>query len=423
MLKHTLSYGVIYGFLAFSVAPHAFAQSITELEQVQQQLANQNQKQQQLTRQQEQAAKELEKLRSSATQTARRVQTLEQALVENTTRLENLENEKQELQATLQEASDNLQGTLRAVQRLARLPKQPMLLRPQAPIENARTAALLQSLIQNFEAEIQTVKHTLARHMLVIAEINTTKKQQEADLQALATQQIALQSSLQRRETVVRTLQGDVQKLSAEVNRLSEQAENLQAFMQALQARATELPLPGARPLREEMAEAQRRAEQQRRAAEQARRAASAQRQPQQKQAQQQQKAPPAAVSSNHFPVAGTLLARFGQNHPQGFSKEGVTLQARSGGVVVAPTKGKVVYAGVFRGYGNIVIIQHQNGRHSLLSGLGHIDTTAGQWLDAREPIGRMSSDTTSPRLYIEVRHNGKPVDPLPWLEQAATKG
>ena len=83
----------------------------------------------------------------------------------------------------------------------------------------------------------------------------------------------------------------------------------------------------------------------------------------------------------------------------------------------MAPYDGQVVFAGQFRGYGQILIIEHNEGYHTLLAGLSRIDCVVGQWLMAGEPVGRMGRPVDgNPELYLELRRNGQPINPLPWL-------
>jgi septal ring factor EnvC (AmiA/AmiB activator) len=83
---------------------------------------------------------------------------------------------------------------------------------------------------------------------------------------------------------------------------------------------------------------------------------------------------------------------------------------------VVAPWDGRVEFAGPFRGYGQILIIEHGDGYHSLLAGLERIDVAVGQALVAGEPVGVVKSGEGKPSLYLELRRHGQPIDPLPWL-------
>ena len=84
---------------------------------------------------------------------------------------------------------------------------------------------------------------------------------------------------------------------------------------------------------------------------------------------------------------------------------------------VVAPYDGQVVYAGQFRGYGQILIIEHGGRYHTLLAGLARIEAVVGQWFLAGEPVGVMGSpEDRNPELYLELRRIGQPINPLPWL-------
>jgi septal ring factor EnvC (AmiA/AmiB activator) len=116
------------------------------------------------------------------------------------------------------------------------------------------------------------------------------------------------------------------------------------------------------------------------------------------------------------YPASGTLALRYGELDEFGVSSKGLTLITRAGAVVVAPYDGQVEFAGPFKGYGQILIIQHGDGYHSLLAGLDRIDGAVGDWLVAGEPVGAMGSGEPKPRLYLELRHNGQPINPLPWL-------
>ena len=84
---------------------------------------------------------------------------------------------------------------------------------------------------------------------------------------------------------------------------------------------------------------------------------------------------------------------------------------------MTATYDGTVVYAGKFRGYGLLLIIDHGEGYHSLLAGMTRIDVDQGRQLIAGEPVGIMEqSGSGQPILYVELRRDGQPINPLPWL-------
>jgi septal ring factor EnvC (AmiA/AmiB activator) len=115
-------------------------------------------------------------------------------------------------------------------------------------------------------------------------------------------------------------------------------------------------------------------------------------------------------------PASGELMRRYGENDELGVTSKGLTFETRPAAQVIAPYDGRVLFAGPFRGYGQILIIEHGDGYHSLLAGLDRVESPVGQWLVAGEPVGVMPKGATKPHLYLELRHNGQPINPLPWL-------
>jgi septal ring factor EnvC (AmiA/AmiB activator) len=82
------------------------------------------------------------------------------------------------------------------------------------------------------------------------------------------------------------------------------------------------------------------------------------------------------------------------------------------------------MFAGPFRGYGLILIVEHPNGYHSLIAGLGRIDTKVGQRVLAGEPLGVMGTPPDgNPDLYFELRRNGQPINPQRGLPASDGKG
>jgi septal ring factor EnvC (AmiA/AmiB activator) len=123
------------------------------------------------------------------------------------------------------------------------------------------------------------------------------------------------------------------------------------------------------------------------------------------------------------LPANGELVSRFGASDDAGGHLAGIRLETRPGAMVTSPCDGKIMFAGTFRGYGQMLIIAANGGYHVLLAGLAKIDGVVGQVVLAGEPVGRMGQGRAQPgtvsaggKLYIEFRRNGVPVDPAPWF-------
>ena len=129
------------------------------------------------------------------------------------------------------------------------------------------------------------------------------------------------------------------------------------------------------------------------------------------------------ATGTINRPVSGTVIRRYGQDTGFGHTSKGIVIQARPQAQITAPFDGKVAFAGPFQQLGLILIIEHSDGYHSVLAGLSRIDVAAGQWVLAGEPVGAMgqkaedgAADADRPELYVELRRDGQPVNPLRWI-------
>ena len=134
----------------------------------------------------------------------------------------------------------------------------------------------------------------------------------------------------------------------------------------------------------------------------------------------------PDSRESLRMPVSGDVVTRYGEKIERASGTtpaKGIVIKTRHGARVVAPYDGKVAYAGPFKSYGRILIIEHGDRYHSLLAGLDRIDAIVGQWVLAGEPVGVMSAAPARiPELYMELRRTGRPINPLPWLAQTGNK-
>jgi len=125
------------------------------------------------------------------------------------------------------------------------------------------------------------------------------------------------------------------------------------------------------------------------------------------------------------LPLNGIKIREFGMPDGLGGTEKGLSIASRAGAQVTAPCDGWVVYAGPFRSYGQLLILNAGGGYHVLLAGMERISVDLGQFVLTGEPVASMgggpqsaaavATGSSQPILYIEFRKDGAPVDPSPW--------
>jgi septal ring factor EnvC (AmiA/AmiB activator) len=139
------------------------------------------------------------------------------------------------------------------------------------------------------------------------------------------------------------------------------------------------------------------------------------------------------AAARGHLPlpVNGVKIKDFGAPDTFGGTEKGLTLETRAFAHVTSPCDGWVVYAGVFRNYGQVLILNGGGGYHVVLAGMERISVNVGQFVLTGEPVAVMgggsqkattlAAGSNQPVLYVEFRKDGTPIDPSPWW--AASEG
>ena len=139
--------------------------------------------------------------------------------------------------------------------------------------------------------------------------------------------------------------------------------------------------------------------------------------------------APAVAFADMHgrlpLPVNGSRIREFGGSDGAGGTQKGLSIAAHPGAQITAPCDGWVVYAGPFRSYGQLLILNAGGGYHVLLAGMERISVDLGQFVLTGEPVAIMGDDSQAtatvtaepkqPVLYVEFRKDGTPIDPSPW--------
>ncbi len=132
------------------------------------------------------------------------------------------------------------------------------------------------------------------------------------------------------------------------------------------------------------------------------------------------------------FPAQGKRLKSFGFQDEVGGKSEGIYVETRQAAQITSPSDGWVIYAGEFRSYGQLLIINAGGGYHILLAGLDQIYSNVGQFVLAGEPVAAMGKgpqlalggvQSRNPVLYIEFRKDARPVNPDPWWSVGVKEG
>ncbi|VWX60883.1 murein hydrolase activator EnvC family protein [Sphingorhabdus sp. 109] len=114
-------------------------------------------------------------------------------------------------------------------------------------------------------------------------------------------------------------------------------------------------------------------------------------------------------ASAYRLPVIGDIVTGLGEISDSGYRSRGLTIAVDPGAQIVAPAAGRVAYSGRYRGYGNILIIEHDGGWTSLITNMVSSGVAVGDRVGQGAPVGRSGSD--DPTVTIELRRNGRPID------------
>jgi murein hydrolase activator len=398
-----------------------------QLKSVQQQLEDSRSQATQYARQAEALAAEIASLRANSIAAAKAAQEHEAALSALEDQLATLNTEETQKAAELKRHRAAQQQLLMALERLARNPPEGLALTPGDPVDALRSALLMGAAVPPLEAEARRLSREIDELAAVRRQIDEAEARHRAERLGLEQQQTQLDALIARKAVLQEEAQHGAEESGQRQLQLAAQASDLQQLIEKLDEARREREAEAARQREEEE---QRRAEAERRETE--RLMALQQKRPDGAAPSVIVTAPPPVIPDPSkpprirpfrdargalvYPASGRLMRRFGENDDYGVASKGLTFETRPGAQVVAPFDGRVLFAGPFKGYGQILIIEHGDGYHSLLAGLDRVEGTVGQWLVAGEPVGTMPRGEEKPHLYLELRHDGQPINPMPWL-------
>jgi septal ring factor EnvC (AmiA/AmiB activator) len=336
----------------------------------------------------------VEKTAREAAGIAARIQQAEAGIAANEARAALIERERAQLRARLAQRQQPLVQLTAALQRLARRPAAFALLRPGSLHETVYLRAALEAMLPEVQRRTADLRAELNRSRALQDQARANAASLRQAQRDLAARRQALAALESRQRLEARAAGGLAAREADRALALAEQARDLNGLVgqldEASRRRAALAALPGPilRPAVPGAAVV----------ATDAQAIATS----------------TARLPGFALPLAGQVVAGFGTERPGQPRSRGITLLARPAAQIVAPAAGRVVFAGPYRGYGQIVIIEHAGGWTSLITGLSTLDAAVGDRLVGGSPLG--ITGPGQPLVTLELRKDGQPVNPLDQL-------
>ena len=381
--------------------------SATDLRRMEEQVAKQTAESERLAQEAKQINQEIDTISRKMIRYANLIQNNEEKISSMEAELQQLQTELNAAEAEFSLEDENLIKTLAALQNLALKPTESLFVQPLTPVEIIRSAMLLRETVPYLEQNAQRIK-------IKLEQIDKQKQKVETQFNKIVAQKKLLEqehdelAALSKKKS---TLRNSIEQQSAaakkKVSKLASQAQDLRDLLGKLEAER----------LKKQQEEERRRLaeEQRRKKQEEAAKADLIKLKPQA--IKELGEGFVKAKGKLPMPARGTIVTRYGEETSKGVSSKGIIVKTRPQAQVISPFDGNVIFAGPFRGYGNLIIIEHGKGYLSLLAGLDSINCELGQMLLAGEPVGQMP-DSSDSKLYIEIRKDNHPINPLTWIKR-----
>lgn len=380
-----------------------------EQERVEQEITLSKDKQASLAAEIAKVKKDSASITAALIQSAKTERKLSQDIEDITDRVDALKAQQSVIRASLAGRREVLAEVLGALQRMGLNPPPAILVTPEDALASVRSAIMLGAVVPGLRAETDA----LIADLTELSRISASIEDERTRMAAAFTEQLAEKKRLELLVAEKESLQAEQETALVEERKrsreLADTARSLKELIAALEKQAAETE-------KARLAEIER----QKRNDEYVALPIP----------ETHQLAPAASFNSLRsklmLPVSGKFSRRFGAKDGNGGVMQGDMVATQSGAIVTAPSDGSVLYAGPFRSYGQLLILDAGDGYHVVLAGLSRISVASGQALLAGEPIGvmgeaRLASASAEPpgnaetELYVEFRKDGKPVDPSPW--------
>jgi septal ring factor EnvC (AmiA/AmiB activator) len=358
-----------------------------------------------LKREIEQLGADRRKLNQDLISTAGRIRGVEAQVTKTEARLKPLDDNERSIRKSLAGRRTVIGEVLAALQRIGHRPPPALIASPEDALQAVRTAMLLGAVLPEMRQEVEALASDLTALLNVRKQIAAERDRLKTEIASLGNERARMTALIAERQKQQAAREKALDAERARASELARQADNLKDLISKLEQGLS----PATRAAREA-------------ARGDMRPAMSTLRDP-------GRLAPAVAFASLRgqvpIPVNGVELKEYGAPDGIGGVEKGVSIATRAGAQVTAPADGWVVYAGPFRSYGQLLILNAGNGYHILLAGMERISVDLGQFVLTGEPVAMMGSGShiaailatgsSQPVLYIEFRKDGVPVDPGPW--------
>jgi septal ring factor EnvC (AmiA/AmiB activator) len=353
----------------------------------------------------EQIGADRRKLNQDLIDTAGRIRGVEAQVAATETRLKSLDGNELGIRKSLEGRRAVIGEVLAALQRIGHHPPPALIASPEDALQSVRTAMLLGAVLPEMRHEVEALANDLTNLLDVRKKIAGERDRLKTEVASLGDERTRMTALVGERQKQQAEREKALNAERARASQLAHQVDNLKDLITKLEQ--------GLDPATRAAREAGRGDK---------RSAMSALRDP-------GRLAPAVSFASLRgevpIPVNGVKLKEFGVPDGVGGVEKGVSIATRTGAQVTAPADGWVVYAGPFRSYGQLLILNAGNGYHILLAGMERISVDLGQFVLTGEPVAVMgngshiaailATGSSQPVLYIEFRKDGVPVDPGPW--------
>jgi septal ring factor EnvC (AmiA/AmiB activator) len=345
-------------------------------------------------------AKDRAALNKNLINAGKRSKALEDEIGRTERRITQLKKKEDPLIKTLAERRAVLAEVLAALQRMGRRPPPAIVVRPEDALTSVRSAILLGAAVPELRTRAEAVAASLKELAEVRSKLDAEQARLKADAAQLVEERQRVALLIEERKKAEASSQQALQVERQTASELGRKASSLKELIDRLET---------------EIAAAQ---------------AGTASPQPPASSGGPARFAPAIAfVDAKRTlprPVSGVEIRGFGEDDGLGGTAQGLSIATRSAAQVISPADGSVVYAGPFRSYGQLLIVNCGDGYHVLLAGMERIDVEIGQFVLAGEPVAVMGEKrlasagatgvgASQPLLYVEFRKDGTAVDPSPW--------